>query len=320
MSQGWFIFCSCSKVYDPPTMLSLVNRPVAPLPDDSKGAVERSILLVDDNDDLRGTTADLLRDRGFLVMAAADASTARRLWHAEGGANALITDLRMPGEDGLELAKSLRGERGDLPVLLISSHLDPGMSERLERRDMAFRSKPFSIKTLVAGLDEARDRAESGADRRPSNGRVGRDTGRNRLVWMPRAAALTVVAIGIGWFFASVGPPALPDVDTSTARRSFRVEPLTPRGVQQVVPEQLRWREVEGADRYQVTLLRPGDEVAWRGESVHSPLALPATLEIAQATRYIWRVEAVDRNGDRIAWSEAASFWLEPSGAEVMEE
>ena len=305
-------------------MLNLVFQAAMPSSDGSGRLPEQSILLVDDNEDLRGSTADLLRTHGFLVKEAADAITARRVWQAVGGTNALITDLRMPGEDGLELAESLRREQDDLPVLLISSHIEPGMAGQLARRNMAYRSKPFSILTLVAGLEEARVRAGSPrAVKQPPNEQEGPGprTGKGiARAWMSKAAALLVVALGLGWLFASAGPPALPDLDTSATRRSFRVEPLEPRGEQQVAPESMRWREVEGVERYQVTLLRPGDKVVWRGEAERSPLVLPATLEMKPAIRYTWRVDALGRDGERIAWSEAASFWLEPSGDEVKED
>ncbi len=278
------------------------------------------VLLVDDNDDLRATTADLLRGFEIEVLAARDGAAAGRLWRNADRVDALITDLRMPGEDGLKLAERLRRERGDLPVLLVSSHLDEGETQRLARGDIAYRPKPYSAEVLIAGLEEARRRA---ATPRSADPRAERRHGHGRshgARWMLAVAALLATTIGFGLMMRANQAPALPDVETTAPRRSFRVEPLAPRGPQSISPDQLQWREVDGTHHYRVTLRRPGGDVMWEADTTRSPAKVPSSIALAPAVRYAWRIEALNQAGERIAWSETASFWLDPAQPEAKED
>lgn len=275
------------------------------------------VLLADDNDDLRATTADLLHGFGIEVLAARDGASARRLWREARRVDALITDLRMPGEDGLTLADRLRADQSDLPVLLVSSHLSEGETRRLAAGGIAYRPKPYSAEALVAGLEEARRRV---AAPRPVPRGERRGVPRRGVRWAGAMAALLAVALGVGLMMRANQAPALPDVDATAPRRSFRVEPLAPRGLQTTRPAFLRWREVEGTHQYRVTLQRPGGEVIWQGDATESPTAVPDSVTFATAIRYGWRIDALNQAGERIAWSETASFWLEPARPESKEE
>jgi PAS domain S-box-containing protein len=105
-------------------------------------------LLVDDEELVRMSTADMLVDLGYEVVEAVSAEDALRLI-AEGlKPDLLVTDHLMPGMSGAELARELRSRRADLPVLIVSGFaeadgLDPGMA-RL--------TKPFRNAELAASL------------------------------------------------------------------------------------------------------------------------------------------------------------------------
>jgi two-component system response regulator HydG len=133
------------------------------------------ILIVDDDRAFRLSTAALLRQEGYEVMAAADAAAA----HAalDGSAvDLILVDLRMPGVDGLVLTEALRswGERA--PILMISGYatVDVAVSALHLGAD-DFLTKPVEPDVLaahVAALLERRPRPTAGGELLP--GLVGR--------------------------------------------------------------------------------------------------------------------------------------------------
>ncbi|MFN3745554.1 MAG: response regulator [Hyphomicrobiaceae bacterium] len=77
------------------------------------------ILLCDDESGLREMVSEYLTRRGFRVSEAANAAELRALLERD-PPSAIVLDIRMPGEDGLSVLKSLRTER-DLPVIMLSA-------------------------------------------------------------------------------------------------------------------------------------------------------------------------------------------------------
>ncbi|MEO0485567.1 MAG: response regulator [Pseudomonadota bacterium] len=77
------------------------------------------LLIVDDDERIRKLLQKYLMRHGFLVSAARDAAHARRVLSGL-DFDLIVLDVMMPGEDGLELTKSLRAER-DTPILLLTA-------------------------------------------------------------------------------------------------------------------------------------------------------------------------------------------------------
>jgi DNA-binding response OmpR family regulator len=77
------------------------------------------ILLADDEETFRRTTADLLRDAGYQVEVAADADGALQLI-ADGTYDLVISDLEMPGNDDLRLVREVATQAGGVPVIIIT--------------------------------------------------------------------------------------------------------------------------------------------------------------------------------------------------------
>ncbi|MFN7173883.1 MAG: response regulator, partial [Thermaurantiacus tibetensis] len=65
----------------------------------------------------------------------------------------VFADLRMPGLDGIALARRLRARRPGLPVLLVSGYADAGAREALEGLDVAFLPKPYRLADLRRSLE-----------------------------------------------------------------------------------------------------------------------------------------------------------------------
>jgi FixJ family two-component response regulator len=71
-------------------------------------------------------------------------------------ANCLITDVRMPGMDGLELQRRIRLERPELPVIFISAHQDDEARKRaLDEGATRFLYKPFDGAELLRTIEAA---------------------------------------------------------------------------------------------------------------------------------------------------------------------
>ncbi|TFI59712.1 PAS domain S-box protein [Sphingomonas parva] len=112
-------------------------------------AAERgTALLVDDEELVRLSTADMLVDLGYRVVEAASAEEAIRLIERGETFDLLVTDHLMPGMNGTDLAREARTARPDLPVLLVSGYAESdGIAADLPRL-----TKPFRKDELAASL------------------------------------------------------------------------------------------------------------------------------------------------------------------------
>jgi DNA-binding NtrC family response regulator len=82
------------------------------------------ILVVDDSDPVRETLADLLEVEGFQTAQAASAAEAMTLLRQNPDFNVLVTDLSMPGEDGISLIQQARQIQPALPAILLTGYAD----------------------------------------------------------------------------------------------------------------------------------------------------------------------------------------------------
>lgn len=98
------------------------------------------ILLVEDDVLVRLSTAELLRDEGYVVLEAVDGREALALIETGHPMDLVITDIRMPGGiDGMRLSLEVKAMRANLPVMLFSSHLPQGAPHSGD----AFLQKPY---------------------------------------------------------------------------------------------------------------------------------------------------------------------------------
>lgn len=98
------------------------------------------MLLVDDEELVRASTADMLCDIGYSVVEVASAEQAIELLSDGLSSDLMITDHLMPGMNGAELARITRVTRPKLPILIVSGfaeHCD--LSPSLTRLAMPFR-------------------------------------------------------------------------------------------------------------------------------------------------------------------------------------
>jgi CheY-like chemotaxis protein len=109
------------------------------------------ILLVEDEVLVRFATAELLRDEGYVVLEAVNASEALALIATGHPLDLVLSDIRMPGlMDGVDLTFAVKQARQNLPVALVSSHLDPDREHAAD----AFLAKPYRPEQLVALVEQ----------------------------------------------------------------------------------------------------------------------------------------------------------------------
>jgi two-component system, cell cycle sensor histidine kinase and response regulator CckA len=104
-----------------------------------------TVLVVEDEPQLRTMLAEFLQQEGFTVLTADCGSQAISLFRSHPEIALLISDILMPGMDGPSLAGALQSVNPNLPVLLMSGNCDP---EQMDNT-FAFIPKPFSFLDLL---------------------------------------------------------------------------------------------------------------------------------------------------------------------------
>jgi FixJ family two-component response regulator len=113
------------------------------------------IAVVDDDQGIRTALRSLLRSVGYTVRVFADAGS----FLADAAKNrpdCLVTDIQMPGMNGLDLQRTVRRQYPDLPVIIITAFPE----EAIRRQALAdgalhFLSKPFETGLILRCLGEA---------------------------------------------------------------------------------------------------------------------------------------------------------------------
>ena len=113
------------------------------------------VALVEDDDVLRAATEQALSLEGFAVRAFSGAAAALDAVGAE-FAGVVVSDIRMPRIDGLELFARFSEMDPDLPVILVTGHGDVPMAvEAMKRGAADFLTKPFATSALVEAIRRA---------------------------------------------------------------------------------------------------------------------------------------------------------------------
>jgi PAS domain S-box-containing protein len=106
------------------------------------------VLLVDDDNDLRGVLAGALSTLGYQVEEASDGSSALRALD-KSRPDVVVVDFAMPGMNGAEVAKKALERWPGLPIVLASGYADTAAIERAIGKDVKMLRKPFRIDELL---------------------------------------------------------------------------------------------------------------------------------------------------------------------------
>lgn len=116
------------------------------------------LLIVDDDERIRGLLQKFLMRHGFLVSAARDAAHARRILSGL-EFDLIVLDVMMPGEDGISLCRDLRSKM-PTPILLLTAKGETGdRITGLEAGADDYLAKPFEPKELLLRINAILRRA-----------------------------------------------------------------------------------------------------------------------------------------------------------------
>lgn len=115
----------------------------------------KKVLLVDDEKDFLDTLSERLKTRGLEVATSADPQVALET-ACKGGYDVLVVDLKMPGMNGIEFLRSVKEERPEMQVILLTGHatVDKGI-EAVKLGALDVLEKPANFETLLDRIDKA---------------------------------------------------------------------------------------------------------------------------------------------------------------------
>ncbi|MBK7583760.1 MAG: EAL domain-containing response regulator [Myxococcales bacterium] len=137
----------------------------------------RTVLLVDDDDAVRSAYLRVLTNAGFDVRAAADGESALQQLRNE-SFDAVVSDISMPGMDGVQLLREVRQHDRDLPVLLMTGR--PSLETATQAIDhgvMKYLSKPVGADELTDAVRRATQLQQLGRAKREALRALGTMTG-----------------------------------------------------------------------------------------------------------------------------------------------
>ncbi len=118
--------------------------------DDLRGS--ETLLIVEDEQLVKELAEEGLKEFGYSILTASNKEEALGLWEDHSGIDLLLTDLIMPGGDGMDLAAELTMKNPGLKILLMS-----GYSQKKIVRGVNYIQKPFSVMDLAVKVREVLD-------------------------------------------------------------------------------------------------------------------------------------------------------------------
>lgn len=116
--------------------------------------------VVDDDQAVRASLELLIRSVGLSVKTFSSAQAFLENYQSD-ETGCLVLDIRMPGMSGLELQRHLKGQRVDIPIIIISGHGDVPIAVRaMKDGALEFLEKPFSKQLLLEHIRYALKRDE----------------------------------------------------------------------------------------------------------------------------------------------------------------
>jgi len=150
---------STFEVFLPRTLEKIAEARQVALPTTARGT--ETILVVEDDAQVRTVTVRALQAAGYQVLVASDGPKALELAaRAPGRIHLLLTDIVMPGLNGSEVAQALARLQGDIRVLYVSGYTADAIAERgVLDSGVDLLQKPFTPASLLARIRETLDRA-----------------------------------------------------------------------------------------------------------------------------------------------------------------
>jgi DNA-binding response OmpR family regulator len=145
----------------PDTALPGNNLSAAPASATAKEPVEPTVIVIDDDEDIRLSLKELMRSVGLRAEVFASVKEFLAAGHPD-ALGCMVLDVRLPGRSGLEFQADLAAANIRLPIIFISGYADVPMSVRaMKAGAVEFLTKPVRHQDLLEAIQQAieRDRA-----------------------------------------------------------------------------------------------------------------------------------------------------------------
>jgi len=120
--------------------------------------MNKKLLLVDDEEGIRKVLGIALSDAGYTVFSAKDGEEALQIFRKE-TPPIVLTDIKMPGMDGIELLQRIKHENPDTEVIMITGHGDMDLAiKSLKYQAVDFVTKPINDDVLEIALNRANEK------------------------------------------------------------------------------------------------------------------------------------------------------------------
>lgn len=117
-------------------------------------SIQKTILLVEDDEDVLCVFKDILIRNGYNILSTSSPLEAIQIAESyEGEINLLFTDVIMPQMSGMDLSRKLSSIREKMPTLFMSGYFDGILSDGISLDELNFIYKPFSIKALISKVE-----------------------------------------------------------------------------------------------------------------------------------------------------------------------
>jgi len=121
-------------------------------------SIEWKIVVIDDEEDIRQVVSIVLSDAGYEVATAPDGETGMAVCR-EFSPQIVLTDIRMPGMDGLQVLEALKKNHPDIQVIVLTAFGEMGLATRALELDASdYITKPVSDESLFIALKRAQNR------------------------------------------------------------------------------------------------------------------------------------------------------------------
>ena len=115
----------------------------------------KTVLLIDDDESLRRVVQYNLQEDGYRVLTAADGASGLQAFQAE-SVDLVLSDVRMPEMDGIELLTRVKAMQPDLPVIMLTAHGTINSAvEAIKLGAFDYLTKPFNREQLKAAVRKA---------------------------------------------------------------------------------------------------------------------------------------------------------------------
>jgi DNA-binding NtrC family response regulator len=113
-----------------------------------------TVLVAEDEPMLRVVVRETLRHAGFAVIEAEDGTEGLEILQSDRAIDALLTDVKMPGLNGYQLAEASLSLRPRMRVILMTGYADEVIPDAIKRASIPVLRKPFDFASLGDSIRE----------------------------------------------------------------------------------------------------------------------------------------------------------------------